>query len=74
MLTASYMTLIRVQPSWMPSENCTIADVVEICLAGGPIDAPECISAGSHHRVRAISHSGEYGLPSGILRDNSLYL
>jgi len=70
MLTASYMTLIRVQPAWMPSENSTIADVVEICLAGGPIDAPECISAGSHQRVSAITHSGEYGLPSGVLRES----
>jgi hypothetical protein len=70
MLTASYMTPILIQASWMPGENRSIAEIVEIDLAGGPIDAPECISAGSHQRVRAITHSGEYGLPSGVLRDN----
>lgn len=66
MLTASYMT-----PAYLFREEFILdfhVDGRSTDAAIQPIDAPECISMGSHHRVKSYSGGSEYGLPNGLLR------
>lgn len=61
MITASYMTF---RLNFREEFQCSFSSAnYGVDLSVQPIDAPEYISAGGHHRVKSVDESYEYWLP-----------